>query len=176
MDRVLALRTGGAPGVNRSKVRDPRFWRRWALSGAMGFITPAGMSRARAWSEERKAGFFLGRRRGDLRVLAECMLSWAKCDPSTARRGDSWPVYAAAAPADFDGRCRKLAMLHGARLPGVCRACGAKFMGCLACFGSGCAPRTAAWSAARDRVRAQLGADAVALWTERARRPGRDDG
>ncbi len=29
--------------MNHSKLRDPRFWRRWALSGAMNYDTPCGL-------------------------------------------------------------------------------------------------------------------------------------
>lgn len=132
--------------MNRSRLRDPRFWRRWALSGAMNYDTPCG-----------------------LRVLAECATAWASRDPSTARPGDSWPVYAAAAPVDFDARCRTLAMQHGATLPGVCRACGGKFGGCIACFLSGRAAGTPEWSTARERIRARFGDDVVAMWAARTK-------
>jgi len=132
--------------MNHSKLRDPRFWRRWALSGAMNYDTPCG-----------------------LRVLAECARSWAKKDPKTARPGEAWPVYAAAAPVDFNARCRTLAMQHGATLPGICRVCGGKSGGCLACFLSGRAEGTLEWSAARERVRAKFGDDVVTMWAARAR-------
>lgn len=135
--------------MNRSKLRDPRSWLQWAASGATD---------CPVWHA------------GTLRVLAECARSWAKVDTSKARRGDSFPVYAAAAAVDFAARCRRVAMQHGAALPGVCRTCGAKFGGCTACYLSGRAPGTHDFAAAREMVRAKLGDDAVALWAQMAQK------
>lgn len=139
--------------MNRSKVRDPRFWRRWATSGATDCPT---------WHA------------GNLRTLAGCARSWARVDTSKARRGDSFPVYAAAAPVDLAARCRRVAMQHGGALPGVCRTCGARFGGCTACYLSGRAPGTPEFAAAREMVRAKLGDDAVALWAQWAKSAHQD--
>lgn len=106
--------------VNTSKKRDHRMWLRWAMSGACG----PSMHRLRQWPPEACAGAMIVDKPGPLRWLAECARSWSKKDLKTARPGDSWPVYAHASGIDLLAACRRQAIAHGTRFPGVCSTCG----------------------------------------------------
>lgn len=106
--------------MNASKKRDPRAWLSWAMSGACG---PSSF-RLDRWPRDAAAGVMIVDKPASLRWLAECARSWAKRDPKTARRGDSWPVYAHLAGVDILAACRRQALAHGAKIPGICPVCG----------------------------------------------------
>lgn len=106
--------------MNSSKKRDPRAWLRWAMSGACG----PSAHRLQQWPSDAFSGAMVVDKPGPLRWLAECARSWAKKDPKTARPGDSWPVYAHASGVELLAACRRQAFAHGAKIDGICPACG----------------------------------------------------